>query len=395
MLKHVCMKLVSDRAAFLIAGTATTSLSRLLSNSLNPPPHLNSCQRMAAVAGQGQRMKDADWLPGGDDYAALYGAYGLPPPGAPPPYDGGAADTHDLQQQPPVPAHEVASDAYGAELAAVEDPAARRLLAHDSEPEPSELPPAYVDDIGCWNGFKREPHALCLVLTSALCVELALRYARVMDRTTFLVLVIITAVIYLLESAFSHTSRYLWNASSQREVLSVYEPRMRAEPLVITWTIQCYHYANRTHTTRTADGHTRTEHRRERVNTHAASVVYALNGCHDESPALQLSSHDLAKIHFQLAWRWATPQAEAVYNMHKANFIQQNQRDTHYDFSAREELAGFQSHLLITRRPDSKPWWVNWGVFAAATLCGLSFVYRCMFSRVCGKLEHAFRKVVW
>ena len=39
---------------------------------------------------------------------------------------------------------------------------------------PPPPPPAYADDVGCWAGWKREPHLKCLTLTLACAVVLGL-----------------------------------------------------------------------------------------------------------------------------------------------------------------------------------------------------------------------------
>eukprot|EP00045_Choanoeca_perplexa_P004533 m.38932 g.38932 ORF g.38932 m.38932 type:complete len:336 (-) comp12624_c0_seq1:385-1392(-) len=138
--------------------------------------------------------------------------------------------------------------------------------------QPDDLPPAYGDDLSCWNGVKRDRHLLCLVLSLGLWTILILRIVVATgnadgDTTRFFTnpgafygLFFGVYALYLLECGLSGTFAFLRNRMSEHEAGDKVHG-MRSTPPSIRFTIQNYHYETRTRTRSVSDGNggTRTE----------------------------------------------------------------------------------------------------------------------------------------
>lgn len=126
------------------------------------------------------------------------------------------------------------------------------------------------------------------------------------------------------------------------------------------WSIQNYHYEQRTRTVRDSEGRTRTETYTVRVNTHYASTGGALR-CSDHS---QVFIPNMRKRNCALDSRLdCAPSAafHAQYERQKHMFYAANTRDTHQDTSASFELPGMMPYVRCEWADDGEedPCWAN------------------------------------
>jgi hypothetical protein len=116
-----------------------------------------------------------------------------------------------------------------------------------------DLPPAYADDLTCWNGVKRDRHLLCLLLTAGLWTVLILRIVVAMnaaDRGTtefftnpgaFLGLFFGLYAVYLIECGCSGTFSFLRNRMPEQGAGNRVHA-MRSQPPTIRFSIQVGSY---------------------------------------------------------------------------------------------------------------------------------------------------------
>eukprot|EP00049_Salpingoeca_infusionum_P010849 m.186978 g.186978 ORF g.186978 m.186978 type:complete len:353 (-) comp14767_c2_seq7:1180-2238(-) len=157
-------------------------------------------------------------------------------------------------------------------------------------------PPAYDHDVGCVHGLKRSMHWKSLILTLALFIVILVRILAAagvfgtpgegVDRPgIFAAMFLPFYIIYLIECACSGTAGYVKNKTGDATSLAT---AIRNSPPIITWHVQCYHYETRLRTRMVSDPHTNTSrmetyHETVRVNTHSASMDYAIVGWFDAS----------------------------------------------------------------------------------------------------------------
>lgn len=272
------------------------------------------------------------------------------------------------------------------------------LLAETTTP-----PPSYADDVGCWVGWKREPHMKCFVLTASMIVVLVLFLtADEFDINVFYGVFFSLLALYFLECICADTGKYLNNMGDAADITQ-YHQQIVSSPPWILWHIECYHYETRTRdATRTitdSDGNTTTETYQEtyqvRVRTHSASHSYELAGWRDTSKVLEPTSHDIAKVEFDKTYEWRDPGAKAKHDAENAMWISMNDRDVHKDVSWTWGINGYKSRLVSVRDGAEVPCCFDIVWYVLFSLIGLSWFYRVYGSSITGKRAEGFVKVGW
>ena len=120
---------------------------------------------------------------------------------------------------------------------------------------PPPPPPQYADDVGCWVGWKREPHMKCFLLTASMFTVLALfltdssawlaeTSGSKENPNNFYGIFFTLLGLYLLECCCADTRKYLGLIGDISDVTLYYLRTVAAAPW-IRWHIQCYHYETR------------------------------------------------------------------------------------------------------------------------------------------------------
>lgn len=139
---------------------------------------------------------------------------------------------------------------------------------------------------------------------------------------------------------------------------------MRNSAPTFSMRIQCYHYETRTRIVR-RNGRSHTERYRVRVNTHSASGSKTYNDWYDMSgpgPTLDdlyVLDSSLVGIQIFLTHEEVLDEAtKASFLEQKSLFIQQNNRDKHYDYHEWCDTPGFQKRFLLLDK-NRRPWWLH------------------------------------
>ena len=89
-------------------------------------------------------------------------------------------------------------------------------------------------------------------------------------------------LIYWIMCCCTSASKYINDCLEMDKVYYKLQDCIKQRP-IIRWSIQCYHYETRRHTSRDANGNTKTTTRQERVNTHSASAQFNYSIWQDHS----------------------------------------------------------------------------------------------------------------
>eukprot|EP00730_Choanoeca_flexa_P002754 TRINITY_DN11163_c0_g1_i1.p3 TRINITY_DN11163_c0_g1~~TRINITY_DN11163_c0_g1_i1.p3 ORF type:complete len:356 (+),score=21.00 TRINITY_DN11163_c0_g1_i1:2672-3739(+) len=272
-----------------------------------------------------------------------------------------------------------------------------------------ELPPAYADDLSCWNGVKRDRHLICALLTlglwTMLLLKLLVETKQIDDQGTidfftnfgsFLGTFFGIYAMYLIECSCSGTYSFLRNRQSDSDAGDAIH-RVRNTPPSIRFTIQNYHYETRVRTRSVSDGNggTRTETytERVRVNTHFASLDYQVqlwrDGCHPYSPP----SYDITKTSMTKHFTF-TPTAQQRHDWTKQQFIRTHHTDTHYDFKIHEHVQGFKKRMLTFRETAVLPRSAQPRYFWLLSVLTLSWFVRAHLSAQTGRYHYPIIKVL-
>jgi len=165
-----------------------------------------------------------------------------------------------------------------------------------------------------------------------------------------------------------------------------------------TWSIQNYHYEQRTRTVRDSEGRTRTETYTVRVNTHHASTR-GLMACSDDSP---MFIPNMRKRNCALASQLSVGLADefkSEYSRRQLLWYQMNTRDSHQDKSASFYLPGMVDAAMVEWADDGEedPWYASSTMMylSMCTCCAACWFlkmreYMCEDSFTFRKRAHAF-----
>lgn len=97
-----------------------------------------------------------------------------------------------------------------------------------------------------------------------------------------------------------------------------------------------------------------------KIKTFAATHEYRLEGCQDDSPLVLFTSHQICKMQFQKTKIWRDTDALLRYETAKNEFVQQNNKDLHYEIIEQWGIPGFIDKLLVVRNGNKLPFWIGW-----------------------------------
>eukprot|EP00039_Didymoeca_costata_P032350 m.37462 g.37462 ORF g.37462 m.37462 type:complete len:410 (+) comp9318_c0_seq2:300-1529(+) len=315
-----------------------------------------------------------------------------PPPTPPPLYPSppgyrspprGHANSHELRSL-----LEPSSTVLPTELA---------FMLEDSDDELIELAPAYKDDIGFFAGVRRDGHLVALFLTMMVYGLLAIYFSgllSLLERSPqeFHAAFFVLYGVYMIENLGSETSGYLWRLTGGDDDARVYVRKMLETPPWVRWTINCYHFSNERSE---VDSPMQASATGTKIKTFAATHEYRLEGCQDDSPLVLFTSHQICKMQFQKTKIWRDTDALLRYETAKNEFVQQNNKDLHYEIIEQWGIPGFIDKLLVVRNGNKLPFWIGWGVFVLAAVAGMGFWYRTFLSSRTGNRTFTFKKVIW
>lgn len=141
----------------------------------------------------------------------------------------------------------------------------------------------------------------------------------------------------------------------------------------------------------------RTEHHRERVNTHHAKEPFRYYEWLDQSPDASaidfIKLTKLTRLTFGINVQY-TPQSQASYACQEHDFKHHNVRDTHHDYNVCKTLDGFEEFVLMQNTNGNLPWYANKGFYWVFSIFFLGWFYRMIFVLNSQRVVFDYNKLV-
>ena len=217
-----------------------------------------------------------------------------------------------------------------------------------------------------------------------------------MLRIFAIVMLCLSPVIVLLESAFSHELDYLKNIMED-ETAWGYIQRMHQVPPRINMVVECYHYETRTrvvyYTDANGNRQSRTETYTEKVVTFVDQDEFFFGSWLDvskrEMPAL--STVALTRVKIDPSILFGDQETADDYERQVAEMVNRNRhRDVFTDYSSSKEIPGLMKRISAYVDLRAKPFWIRPLFFWIATLLQMTWPYRWLFRAKTAKSHYAW-----
>ena len=229
------------------------------------------------------------------------------------------------------------------------------------------------------------------------------KYGSVFEilRTFAIVMIGLSPVIVLLESAFSHELDYLKNIMED-ETAWDYIQRMHEVPPRINMVVECYHYETRTrvvyYTDANGNQRSRTETYTEKVVTYVDTDLFSFGSWLDvskkEMPAL--STEALTRVKIDPSILFGDQETAEDYERQVAEMLERNRhRDVYTDYSSSKEIPGLKKRISAYVDLRVKPFWIRPLFFWIATLLLMTWPYRWLFRAKTAKTYYTLKKKMY
>jgi hypothetical protein len=211
----------------------------------------------------------------------------------------------------------------------------------------------------------------------------------------------ITYVIYLINSLCSHTCSYL-NNRKQNSTIHAYMLSLFKERPRLTFSVTCYHFETRHHTTRDKDGHVRHHTERVRVTTWSGSKDFYYLSSRDCSGLFRLDCEAIRdnpgkyfiKLHLKLDVRKSDDGTAQEYMNQRDRFFNSNRwRDQHMDTHETTSLPGLGEYTLVSIGEGNPPC-ISLSWFLLFTFLGFVQFYKWYVDSYCIKQEYTIVKEI-
>ena len=223
-------------------------------------------------------------------------------------------------------------------------------------------------------------------------------------------LLVAILVLYMLESFFSHSHKWLKEAAKPAEgaagaspIAGAHIEEVRQAAPQITFHLSTYHYETAhdksSHVALDGKVYHRFRTRTDKVETHSVSAPYPFTWSRDVSPGSDAYGSwgyvPMTRVEFSQAVAFADHATRDHYLWHKREFIHYHSaKDVHFDFHVTVDIPGYRRHLLIDLFPGARPRWLTMAWFWVSTLLLLSLPYRLLFSLTAAKRRYVFIKEI-
>jgi hypothetical protein len=172
----------------------------------------------------------------------------------------------------------------------------------------------------------------------------------------FDILLVISALIYIIELSVSEITKYLWNIDNIQVVLTLHIKAIRAKQPIIQFWCECYHFENRIRFVSKqvySNGRyynvTEPQVYQEKVVTFkgTSEFVYWRFDDISEPATSDMFDHDAIMIDFLQNICLADGQTRLAYELQKQNFINMNRGRDLFLFGEISQLNGFKSRFLL------------------------------------------------
>lgn len=229
------------------------------------------------------------------------------------------------------------------------------------------------------------------------------KYGTVFEilRIFAIVMLCLSPVIVLLESAFSHELDYLKNIM-QDETAWGYIQRMHEVPPRINMVVECYHYETRTrvvyYTDANGNQQSRTETYTEKVVTYVDQDLFSFGSWLDVSKKEMppLSTVALTRVKIDSSILFGDQETADDYERQVVEMLERNRhRDVFTDYSASKEIPGLKKRISAYVDLRVKPFWIRPLFFWIATLLLMTWPYRWLFRAKTAKTYYTLKKKMY
>ena len=201
---------------------------------------------------------------------------------------------------------------------------------------------------------------------------------------------LIMVFVYWVSSYVSETTKYIGNSKEVKEAYKAINRWIIERPR-ITFHMECYHWEH--YTTTDCDGNT--QHHKKKVVTHRANQNFQFKDWIDLSDqvytlfflealkVIRLKVKDTIDL---------SPEAGKKYKAQKQAFIDNNQRDTHNDFSVKQFNPGVVNNIAVYNAPE--PWYLKLWVLIILDLVMLGWIQRIIMQKRSGKTQFSIKKYI-
>ena len=229
------------------------------------------------------------------------------------------------------------------------------------------------------------------------------KYGSVFEmlRILAIVMLCLSPVIVLLESAFSRELNYLKNIMED-ETAWEYLQRMHEVPPRINMVVECYHNETRTrvvhYTDSSGNQQSSTETYTKKVVTYVDTDVFSFGSWLDiskkEMPAL--STVALTRVKIDLSMLFGDQETADDYERQVTEMLERNRhRDVCTDYSSSKEIPGLKERISAYVDLKVKPFWIRPLFFWIATLLLMTWPYRWLFRAKTAKTYYTLKKKMY
>ena len=229
------------------------------------------------------------------------------------------------------------------------------------------------------------------------------KYGSVFEilRIFAIVMLCLSPVIVLLESAFSRELDYLKNVMAD-ETAWDYIQRMHKVPPRINMVVECYHNETRTRVVHYTDANgnqqSRTETYTEKVVTYVDTDLFSFGSWLDvskrEMPAL--SAVALTRVKIDPSILFGDQETADDYERQVTEMLERNRhRDVYTDYSSSKEIPELKKRISAYVDLKVKPFWIRPLFFWIATFLLMTWPYRWLFRAKTAKTYYTLKKKMY
>ena len=227
-----------------------------------------------------------------------------------------------------------------------------------------------------------------LIFYAGLLYDLVISYPP--GPSGLIILLVFIYIVYQVIACKTEGFEYLKNTLSTVVLFDNITKAIAAPPDCI-YKIQCYHWETR----RDNNGN----EKRVRVNTHAAEERFTFTGWVDRSPPATSIDYIAKLLVCRLNIDEIIDMAPVVrkrYQDTKRTFIDDNNRDTHYDFKFDTDVPFTVERTLVYQsKLGEKPWYANFYVHCFLDIFFLGWLQRIFLENKTFEVKYKITKYIW
>lgn len=207
----------------------------------------------------------------------------------------------------------------------------------------------------------------------------------------------ITTIIVLIESAFSHELDYIFNILEDQSAWAFIQDMHTMVP-EITITIECYHFETKAADRNLSEGRSSSKTETKLVVTFEQDYPFTYGCCVDasEQELPPLEQGRLTRIKVDPHILLGDSQTRKDFAEQQERLVAINKyRDENISMSIKKEIPGLDKRFSAYGDLAAKSWWIRPRYFWLATVLFLSWPYRWLFRAMTPKIHYALTKKIY